>query len=114
MHLDRPTARDGCAHAPSLRVQSMKPRVIVIGAGVGGLTAAHELVERDFDVTVFESRDIPGGKARSFTTTLGLPGEHGFRFFPGFYRHLPHTMGRIPYPGNPRGVLDNLVDVPST
>jgi hypothetical protein len=21
-----------------------------------------------------------------------LPGEHGFRFFPGFYRHLPDTM----------------------
>ena len=25
-----------------------------------------------------------------------LPAEHGFRFFPGFYRHLPDTMKRIP------------------
>ena len=25
-----------------------------------------------------------------------LPAEHGFRFFPGFYRHLPDTMRRIP------------------
>ena len=25
-----------------------------------------------------------------------LPAEHGFRFFPGFYRHLPDTMSRIP------------------
>jgi uncharacterized protein with NAD-binding domain and iron-sulfur cluster len=24
-----------------------------------------------------------------------LPGEHGFRFFPGFYWHLTHTMSRI-------------------
>ena len=26
-----------------------------------------------------------------------LPAEHGFRFFPGFYRHLPDTMRRIPH-----------------
>ena len=25
-----------------------------------------------------------------------LPAEHGFRFFPGFYRHIPDTMSRIP------------------
>ena len=25
-----------------------------------------------------------------------LPAEHGFRFFPGFYRHMPDTMSRIP------------------
>ena len=26
-----------------------------------------------------------------------LPGEHGFRFFPGFYHHVPDTMRRIPF-----------------
>src|SRR5204863_9105756 len=26
----------------------------------------------------------------------GLPGEHGFRFFPGFYLNLGDTMRRIP------------------
>src|SRR5262249_56011497 len=26
----------------------------------------------------------------------GLRAEPGFRFFPGFYRHLPDTMARIP------------------
>ena len=25
-----------------------------------------------------------------------VPGEHGFRFFPGFYRHVVDTMARIP------------------
>ena len=46
---------------------------------------------------------MPGGKARSYAGAgLGtdgradLPAEHGFRFFPGFYRHLPDTMARIP------------------
>ena len=78
-------------------------RVAVLGGGVGGLTAAHELVERGFEVVVLESRSIPGGKARSFAVPgsgvdgrADLPAEHGFRFFPGFYRHLPDTMGRIP------------------
>jgi uncharacterized protein with NAD-binding domain and iron-sulfur cluster len=39
-----------------------------------------------------------------------LPGEHGFRFFPGFYRNLPDTFRRIPFPGNAHGVHDNLRD----
>jgi uncharacterized protein with NAD-binding domain and iron-sulfur cluster len=92
----------------------MGGRVLVLGGGVAGMSAAHELSERGFDVTVVETRDAVGGKARSFpfpgTGENGrppLPGEHGFRFFPGFYRHLPDTMRRIPYGG--RTVADNLV-----
>src|SRR5439155_19738976 len=57
-----------------------------------------------------------GGKARSIPvhgTARGgrreLPGEHGFRFFPGFYHHVPDTMRRIPVRGNANGVHDNLV-----
>src|SRR5918999_1854161 len=79
-------------------------RAIVLGGGVAGMSAAHELAERGFDVVVFEARSAAGGKARSFpfpgSASQGrppLPGEHGFRFFPGFYRHLPDTMRRIPY-----------------
>jgi uncharacterized protein with NAD-binding domain and iron-sulfur cluster len=81
-------------------------QVAILGGGVAGLTAAHELAERGFGVTVLEARDIPGGKARSLPVpgsgTGGrddLPAEHGFRFFPGFYRHLPDTMRRIPLSG---------------
>jgi uncharacterized protein with NAD-binding domain and iron-sulfur cluster len=84
----------------------MPSRVIILGGGVAGMSAAHELVERGFEVVVFERRDIAGGKARSVPVSddgertsghqlagnaggsLGhrLPGEHGFRFFPGFYK----------------------------
>jgi uncharacterized protein with NAD-binding domain and iron-sulfur cluster len=88
--------------------------VAVLGGGVAGLTAAHELAERGFDVVVLESRSIPGGKARSLpvpgTGTDGrpdLPAEHGFRFFPGFYRHVPDTMSRIPFAAGGT-VLDRL------
>lgn len=82
------------------------PSVIVIGGGVAGLTAAHELVERGFSVTVYETRPAWGGKARSQPVTgsgtsgrKDLPGEHGFRFYPRFYTHVIDTMTRIPTPG---------------
>src|SRR5438270_6461137 len=78
------------------------------------MSAAHELVERGFDVSVYEKGGVPGGKARSIpvpgsatSARLPLPGEHGFRFFAGFYRHLPDTMKRIPHNGGT--VADNLV-----
>jgi uncharacterized protein with NAD-binding domain and iron-sulfur cluster len=93
----------------------MSLRVAVLGGGVGGLSAAHELIERGFEVSVYERKDIFGGKARSLSVPntgkdgrKDLPGEHGFRFFPAFYRHLPDTMARIPY-GENASVLDNLV-----
>lgn len=89
-------------------------RVAVLGGGVAGLTAAHELAERDVEVVVLEGRSIPGGKARSLPVPgsgtggrADLPAEHGFRFFPGFYRHLPDTMSRIPLAGGGT-VLDRL------
>jgi uncharacterized protein with NAD-binding domain and iron-sulfur cluster len=91
------------------------PSVIVIGGGVGGLTAAHELAERGFTVDVYESRPVWGGKARSQpvpgTGTNGrrdLPGEHGFRFYPRFYRHVIDTMSRIPLAGGSGHVADHL------
>src|SRR4051795_13324615 len=97
------------------RRRRVRRSVVVLGGGMAGLAAAHELAERGFDVTVYE-RNALGGKARSIpvahSATGGrrdLPGEHGFRFFPGFYHHVPDTMRRIPFAGNANGVWDNLV-----
>ena len=112
----------------------MPNTVIVLGGGIGGLSAAHELSERGFSVRVFELRDVPGGKARSVVvpstaprqnvgavhlgrltapTRRDLPGEHGFRFFPRFYKHVVDTMARTPYRGS-RSVAENLVDTTGT
>ncbi len=89
--------------------------VAVLGGGVGGLSAAHELAERGFVVKVYEQRKVFGGKARSMPVPRSgkhgradLPAEHGFRFFPGFYRHLYDTMNRIPDPPR-RTVYHSLV-----
>jgi uncharacterized protein with NAD-binding domain and iron-sulfur cluster len=98
----------------------MAHKVVVLGGGVAGLSAAHELIERGFDVEVYEALRIHGGKARSVPIggsgkpgpdgmRKDLPGEHGFRFFPRFYTHVTDTMKRIPF-GRDRTVFDNLVD----
>ncbi|MFJ4876740.1 FAD-dependent oxidoreductase [Streptomyces sp. NPDC088745] len=109
---------------PAGAAQAAPPRagagqsVAVLGGGVAGLTAAHELAERGFQVTVYERRAL-GGKARSMDVPGSakgnrrpLPGEHGFRFIPGIYHNLPDTMRRIPFPGNANGVWDNLIAPP--
>ncbi|HAK10887.1 MAG TPA: phytoene dehydrogenase [Chitinophagaceae bacterium] len=97
-------------------------KIVILGGGVAGMSAAHELAERGFSVEVYERQvQYCGGKARSVNvpnTNLQkpdayLPGEHGFRFFPGFYTHVTDTMKRIPYQDsagntNKHGCFDNL------
>lgn len=88
-----------------------RQKVVIFGAGVAGLTAAHELLDRGFDVEIFEKRPMLGGKARSFPAqgNPDLPAEHGFRFFPSFYSHITDTMTRIPFEQGT--VYDNLVPI---
>lgn len=92
----------------------MKQTVLIIGGGVAGLTAAQELISRGYQVTVIEPHALVGGKAKSISkegsgvgSNYDLPGEHGFRIFPGFYRHLIETMRSIPY--GAKSVADNLL-----
>ena len=42
-------------------------RVVIIGAGVGGLAAALRLAAQGLDVTVIEAAGAPGGKMRVAT-----------------------------------------------
>ncbi len=92
----------------------MGQSVAILGGGVAGFSAAHELGERGFNVRVYERKEILGGKARSIPVPgtgtdnrRDLPGEHGFRFFPGFYRHITDSMRRTPY-GERGNTFENL------
>ncbi len=104
-----------------------KPEVIILGGGVAGLSAAHELAERGYSVTIYEKKKEIGGKAKSLFKSSGtdkkpgsaegvlqhdIPVEHGFRFFPGFYQHVTDTMQRIPVDNTGKKVIDNLKKCP--
>ena len=54
------------------QASSKKPRVLVIGAGFGGLSAAQQLLLAGADVTVLEARSRLGG--RVFSSAKFLPG----------------------------------------
>ena len=54
----------------------MTKKVLIIGAGIGGLATANLLAKKGYDVHVFEQADQLGGRA-------GQKNEHGFRFDTG-------------------------------
>jgi uncharacterized protein with NAD-binding domain and iron-sulfur cluster len=39
--------------------------IVIFGAGIAGLSAAHELIQLGYTVSVYESLDQPGGFFRS-------------------------------------------------
>ena len=53
-----------------------KPKAIVIGSGFGGLSSAIRLQAMGFQTTIFEKRDLPGGRAYVFK-------DDGFTFDAG-------------------------------
>jgi phytoene desaturase len=44
----------------------MKPTVLIIGAGIGGIATAARLAKNGFEVTVVEKNDQPGGRCGQF------------------------------------------------
>ena len=90
----------------------MPQSIAIFGGGISGLTAAHILVLRGFDVTIYEAEHIIGGMARSMRESPSdVPTEHSWRGYAPFYRNLHHIVKQIPLPQTKdKSVADNLSD----
>ncbi|MEJ0010413.1 MAG: NAD(P)/FAD-dependent oxidoreductase [Alphaproteobacteria bacterium] len=61
----------------------METKILIIGAGMAGLTAARELRSGGVDFAVLEAQDAPGGRARTITGATGLPVDLGAHWLHG-------------------------------
>src|SRR5215813_7617396 len=105
----------GLATATSLsgsQRSGAKKSVIIMGAGIAGLSCAYELMKRGHDVTVLEASGRPGGHVRTFHDPFadGLYADIGAEhfYYPGYteyWRYLKEfSLTPIPYPRR-----DNMV-----
>jgi 15-cis-phytoene desaturase len=68
-----------------------RQRVVIIGAGLAGLTAAMQLSEAGHYVQVVEANSFIGGRTSSWTER-GMAMESGLHRFLGFYTALPAVL----------------------
>lgn len=81
--------------------QAQGDRVVVIGGGIGGLTAAALLAHRGYEVIAFDQADVPGGcastfKRRGFTFDVGATQVAGLE--PGGIHHQIFAELGVPLP----------------
>jgi hypothetical protein len=96
--------------ANQLRTHKVHPSVIILGGGIGGLTAAHVLINRGYNVTLFERNDVCGGLARSRESiNKECPCEYSWRVFGSYYINLLNILQQIPYEN--KTVFENLVPI---
>lgn len=72
----------------------MSKKVVIIGAGVGGLATACILGRAGYDVTIYEKNDKPGGKAGTFSAK-GFTFDTGPSWYlmPDVYEHFFGLLG---------------------
>jgi hypothetical protein len=90
----------------------MKKKIIIFGGGISGLTCAHELIEKGFDVTLIEKDSLLGGMAKSRREFNNIASEHSWRGYAPFYNNTFDIMKRIPLSnslaGSDETVYNNL------
>ena len=85
-------------------------KVIVLGAGIGGMTAAHQLIKHGHEVIVYERNPATGGLARSRFNPDGGFSEYCIHIVGSGYQHLLSLFSEIPtdISENQKTVKDHL------
>ncbi|MDQ7827085.1 MAG: FAD-dependent oxidoreductase [Candidatus Eremiobacteraeota bacterium] len=90
----------------------MSCQVVIFGAGIAGLTAAHELVHSGYGVSVYEATDQPGGFFRSSRLSQdNMPSEYSWHGMGPWYHNAFDLMRHIPF--NEKGsIYDSALSRP--
>jgi hypothetical protein len=81
--------------------------IAIFGAGISGLSAAHELIRLGHSVSVYESTDQPGGFFRSSRLHKdNMPTEYSWHGMGPWYHNAFDIMKHIPF--NAKGTIYDL------
>lgn len=90
----------------------MTKHVAIFGAGVAGLTAAHEFAKRGYRVSVFERNEKAGGFFRSARRPEdGMPTEYSWHGFGPWYHNTFSLLQEIPF-DDQRSLYDVILSRP--
>ena len=74
----------------------MTKKIIILGGGISGLTTAHELIKKNFEVHLFESTLKLGGMAKCVRNEHGIIEEYSWRGYGPFYNNFFDIAKQIP------------------
>ncbi|MGH3388561.1 MAG: hydroxysqualene dehydroxylase [Actinomadura sp.] len=101
------------AGRPDAGMLSRRPRAVVVGGGIAGLTAAVALAERGVAVQLYERRDHLGGRAGGWTQTLSDGTHVGMsRGFHAFFRQYYNLRALLRRTDPDLGLLTAVPDYP--
>jgi hypothetical protein len=81
--------------------------IVIFGAGIAGLSAAHELAQLGYTVLVYEALDQPGGFFRSSRLSKDhMPSEYSWHGMGPWYHNAFDLMQKIPF--NEKGSIYDL------
>lgn len=93
----KPAAKRAGKAASAAKPAAGAPRVAVLGGGMGGLSAANQLLKAGFAVTLFEAHHVLGGNTSSETIN-GVDHDvypHMFcEWYANFWHLFEHDLGR--------------------
>lgn len=88
----------------------MDNNIVIIGAGISGLTVAHYLVKRGYNVSIYEKSNVVGGMARSIRDKNNVPTEHSWRGYGPQYHNFFRLAKEIPLSNNKNRSKEHFSD----